>query len=436
MADSKFKNRVKAEAGINLPASTASRALTVGSGGDITSSSVTDTELGYVSGVTSSIQTQLGNKIDSSEKGANNGVATLDAGGKVPAAQLPNTVMEFKGTYDPNSDTPALSNGTGNAGDVYVANAGSHDFGAGSITFAAGDWVVYNGSIYEKSINSNAVVSVNGQQGVVSLDTDDVSEGATNLYFTNGRAQSAITGGASSIVTSDLAFDKALVSSGIGKVAVSATTATELGYVSGVTSAIQTQLNGKEPTITTLPISKGGTNSSTALNDNRIMVSNAGAIVESAALTDGQILIGSTGAAPAVANITAGTGISITNGAGTISISAAGSSVGDLSETTFGANNNQATPDDVGGFLFSNATVRSFRAQVSVSVDATSPLNEAFDILGIQKGASWDISVNSVGDDSGFVFSITAGGQIQYTSSTYAGFVSASVRFRATVTGI
>jgi len=436
MSDIKFKNKVKAEAGLNLPAETASRVLTTGAGGDVTSSSVTDTELGYVSGVTSSIQTQLGNKIDSSEKGANNGVATLDAGGKVPAAQLPNTVMEFKGTYDPNSDTPSLTDGTGNAGDVYVANAGSHDFGSGSITFAAGDWVVYNGTIYEKSINSNAVVSVNGQQGVVVLDTDDVSEGATNLYFTNGRAQSAITGGASSIVTSDLAFDKALISSGIGKVAVSTTTATELGYVAGVTSAIQTQLNGKEPSITTLPISKGGTNSGTALNNSRIMVSDAGAIVESAALTDGQILIGSTGANPVVANITAGTGISIANGAGSISISATSSSANDIPETFFGASNNQATPADVTGLVFSNASVRSFDALVSVAINATASLFEVFKLTGILTSTGYTMYVTSTGDTSGLVFSITAGGQVQYTSTNVTGFVSNKVQFRAITTSV
>ena len=70
----------------------------------------------------------------------------------------------------------------------------------------------------------------------------------------------------------------------------------------------------------TLPIANGGTNSATALNNNRIMVSSGGAIVEAAALTNGQLLIGSTGAAPVAASLTAGSGISITPGAGTITI--------------------------------------------------------------------------------------------------------------------
>lgn len=69
-----------------------------------------------------------------------------------------------------------------------------------------------------------------------------------------------------------------------------------------------------------LPIGNGGTNSGTALNNNRIMVSSGGSIVEAAALTNGQLLIGSTGAAPVAANITQGatTGVTISNGAGSI----------------------------------------------------------------------------------------------------------------------
>ena len=203
--------------------------------------------------ITSDVQAQLNAKVDDTEKGAALGVATLDAGGKVPASQLPNSVMEFKGTWAASTNTPTLANGVGNAGDVYVASdAGTVDFGAGNITFAAGDWVIYSGSIWEKSINSNAVASVNGFTGAVVLDTDDVSEGATNLYFTNARAQGAITGGASSITTADLTASRALASDGSGKVAATSTTATELGYLSGVTSAVQTQLDNKQPLDSTL----------------------------------------------------------------------------------------------------------------------------------------------------------------------------------------
>lgn len=84
-----------------------------------------------------------------------------------------------------------------------------------------------------------------------SATTSDIAEGS-NLYYLDARAQASITGGASSIVTSNLTISRALVSDGGGKVGVSAVTATELGYLSGVSSAIQTQLNAKQPLDATL----------------------------------------------------------------------------------------------------------------------------------------------------------------------------------------
>lgn len=74
------------------------------------------------------------------------------------------------------------------------------------------------------------------------------------------------------------------------KIADGTVSNTEFQYLDGVTSSIQTQLNAKEPTITTLPISKGGTNSGTALNNNRVMQSSGGAIVEAAAITANRAL--------------------------------------------------------------------------------------------------------------------------------------------------
>jgi hypothetical protein len=57
--------------------------------------------------------------------------------------------------------------------------------------------------------------------------------------------QATITGAATTIDTEDLTASRALVSDGSGKVAVSDVTTTELGYLDGVTSAVQTQLDAK-----------------------------------------------------------------------------------------------------------------------------------------------------------------------------------------------
>lgn len=116
--------------------------------------------------------------IESSEKGAINGVATLDANGRLPLAQLPTEVMTFEGTWDASTNTPELANGVGDAGMVYIVSvAGTVDFGAGPIDFEVKDWAVYNGSVWEKVANTNpevAVLSVNGQVGAVVLTKTDI----------------------------------------------------------------------------------------------------------------------------------------------------------------------------------------------------------------------------------------------------------------------
>jgi hypothetical protein len=65
-----------------------------------------------------------------------------------------------------------------------------------------------------------------------------------------GTKQATVTGAATTITSSDLTVSRALVSNASGKVAVSTVTDTELGYVSGVTSAIQTQLGNKQDKVT------------------------------------------------------------------------------------------------------------------------------------------------------------------------------------------
>ena len=55
----------------------------------------------------------------------------------------------------------------------------------------------------------------------------------------------APTGAASTIYTDNLTANRALISNASGKVGVSPVTATELGYIDGVTSNVQTQLNNK-----------------------------------------------------------------------------------------------------------------------------------------------------------------------------------------------
>ena len=77
------------------------------------------------------------------------------------------------------------------------------------------------------------------------LDLTGLTSVLSRLKTLIAAKQDKVSGGASTILSSNLTASRALVSNASGKVAVSPVTSTELGYLDGVTSNIQTQLNGK-----------------------------------------------------------------------------------------------------------------------------------------------------------------------------------------------
>jgi hypothetical protein len=82
-----------------------------------------------------------------------------------------------------NTNTDKVAEGASN---LYFTTARARN------SISAGSNISYNSSTGVIS-STAAVDSVNGQTGVVVLDTDDVAEGTTNLYYTNARAQGAIS---------------------------------------------------------------------------------------------------------------------------------------------------------------------------------------------------------------------------------------------------
>lgn len=197
----------------NFTLTTASQTLTnktmVAANNTITtaaSGNLTATELNTA---LSELQSDIDTRELVSNKGISGGYASLDGGGKVPVGQLPATLMTYEGTWDASTNTPTLANGTGDAGMVYIVNvAGTVDFGAGNITFSVGDWVIYNGTIWQKSDNADDVMSVNGYTGVVILGAADVAAlpyyantGDNTLVRTDGVGGDAVQG--SSVTLSD-----------------------------------------------------------------------------------------------------------------------------------------------------------------------------------------------------------------------------------------
>ena len=112
----------------------------------------------------------------------------------------------------------------------------------GAVASAGGGDFLANGSIPmtgDLNVGDNKIINVD-------TPTDD-TDGANKQYVDSAlnSKQNTITGAASTITTSNLTSSKVLISNTSGKVAASAVTSTELGYLDGVTSSIQTQLNNK-----------------------------------------------------------------------------------------------------------------------------------------------------------------------------------------------
>jgi hypothetical protein len=155
---------------------------------------VDNTEFGYLNGVTSAIQTQLDSKVDENAAitGATKTKITFDAKGLVTS-------------------------------------------GADATTADIAD------SLDKRYVTDSQLTVIGNTSGT------NTGDNAVNSLYSGLEAskQDVITGAATTITDDNLTASRALVSDGSGKVAVSDVTSTELGYLDGVTSAVQTQLNAK-----------------------------------------------------------------------------------------------------------------------------------------------------------------------------------------------
>ena len=99
----------------------------------------------------------------------------------------------YQGVWDASTNTPTLTSSVGTNGFYYIVNvAGSTNLN-GITDWKIGDWAIFNGGVWQKVDNTESVTSVNGFTGAVSLTTDNVAQGTTNLYFANSLARAAIS---------------------------------------------------------------------------------------------------------------------------------------------------------------------------------------------------------------------------------------------------
>jgi hypothetical protein len=219
------------------------------------------------------------------------------------------TVSSLLGSFIYNSSGLLASTGAtngqlliGRTGNTPVASTLTAGTGIG-ITNGSGSITIANSGVTSFSAGTTGLTPNVTSTGAITLaGTLAATSGGTG--FSSYTAGGILCAATSSTLTTvnDVATGSALLSAGVGNIPT-------WGKVN-----LTTTISG------ILPIANGGTNSSTALNNNRIMISSSGSIIEGSALTNGQVLIGRTGNTPIAGNITAGTGINVINGTGTITI--------------------------------------------------------------------------------------------------------------------
>jgi hypothetical protein len=113
--------------------------------------------------------------------------------------------LSYQGTWNATTNTPTLTSSVGTSGYYYVvATAGSTNLN-GITDWQIGDWLLFNGSVWQKIDQSNLVTSVNSQTGAVSLTYTDVNaigsvtstDGSVTVSTTSGVADLSVAVSAS-----------------------------------------------------------------------------------------------------------------------------------------------------------------------------------------------------------------------------------------------
>lgn len=121
--------------------------------------------------------------ISPSKEGAANGIATLDANGKLKTAQVP--AIAITNTFVVSSKTAMLALDA-DTGDIAIRTDSSE-------TFILQNTPASTYDNWKKLLSPGAPVSsVNGKTGTVTLTTDDVDEGSTNKYYTDARVATVV----------------------------------------------------------------------------------------------------------------------------------------------------------------------------------------------------------------------------------------------------
>lgn len=168
------------------------------------------------------------NKIDASQKAANNGIATLGNDGKIPSVQIP--AISFQSASVVNSQASMLALSGLVVGSIAIRTDVNKNFVLSATPSSTlSNWI--------ELATPNSVTSVNAYAGPnVVLTSDDVTEGATNKYFTTARARAVVS------ATSPLSYNAST-----GTLSMTAASVANNGYLS---AADFTTFTNKQNTLT------------------------------------------------------------------------------------------------------------------------------------------------------------------------------------------
>lgn len=199
---------------------------------------------------------KLSNNVESSLRDSINAVTTTITVASGHGARFPTLGVSehFYATLTDAAGLLEIVKVTARSGDSLTVIRGSE--GTTARNFPAGSLIEMR--VTAASVLDAATDAAVAAAGAVTLASLGVTSTAAEVNYTDGVTspiqtqlngkQATITGGASTVTTANLTASRALISDATGKIAVSATVSdTELGYLDGVTSSIQTQLNGKQP---------------------------------------------------------------------------------------------------------------------------------------------------------------------------------------------
>ena len=200
---------------------------------------------------------------------------------------------------------------------------------------------------------SGTVTSVSGGNNITITGVPTVNptvnvSGTTNHAVQVGNALGALTsipvGLTGQVLTGVTGADPVFAAPASSSISITgdsggALTGNAFTFTGGTTGLTFSGAGTTETITGTLVVANGGTGRATLTNHGLLVGAGTAAITQLADATNGQLPIGSTGADPVLATLTAGTGITITNGAGSITISS-GSAVSESFPTDTGT----ATP--------------------------------------------------------------------------------------------